>query len=246
LKVFFKSNVFIQFPFQSLLRFTCIFIFVFKDRCKGGQCYFLKFCIELLFTNEPDEYGGNDGEEEGTETRPIPDYRTTTPQTLDNPEDAITISYELLRTAKERELAYEYAKVAEAFLDSKRVMIGDDIDRELYEVVRIMLGYNVVAMVYAWNNKIDKAAMIDSHYLQYPNVWPLLKDHIATYLEMLTAKKHTDYLEFLFKDTDFKNKFLAHYEAYISLLVDDTYELTEMYEVVGIINRINNAHSAYL
>ncbi|MCW3124171.1 MAG: hypothetical protein JWQ38_3663 [Flavipsychrobacter sp.] len=200
--------------------------------------------IELLFTNEPDEYLADD--EEPQERRLIPDYRTVTPALLENKEDAIGIAYELLRTANERELAYEYAKVAEAFLNSKGVIIGDDVDKDLYEVIRIMLGYNVVAMVYAWNDEIDEAAIIDDRYLRYPNVWDALKNYISPYLEMLMAKKQGDYLTFLFHDADFKNKFLAHYEAYISLFVDDSYELTRMQEVVGIINRINNALKTYL
>ncbi|MBL7691445.1 MAG: hypothetical protein JNM41_07615 [Flavipsychrobacter sp.] len=200
--------------------------------------------IELLFTNEPKEDIADD--EEPQERRSIPDYRTVTPATLDNKEDAIGIAYELLKNANERELALEYARMAETFLDGKGVIIGENIDKDLYEVIRIMLGYNVVAMVYAWNNKIEDAARIDEHYLRYPNVWDTLNDYINPYLEMLMAKKQADYLHFLFEDRDFRNKFLAHYEAYISLLVNDRYELTRMQEVVGIINRVNNALSAYV
>lgn len=129
---------------------------------------------------------------------------------------------------------------------TENVALSDDIDASLFEMERIMLGYNVVAMVYAWNNKIDDAARVDNYYLRYPNVWELLENHIGTYLEMLTAKKQEDYLEFLFNDRDFRNRFLAHYEAYMSLLVNDRYELTNMHEVVGIINRVNNANKAYL
>lgn len=201
--------------------------------------------IELLFTNEPVEYE-TDNEGSYAPQRTITDYRKTSPETLENKEDAIAIAYELLRIANERELAFSYARVAEAFLNDKKVELSDDIDASLFEVERIMLGYNVVAMVYAWNNKIDEAARVDSYYLRFPNVWDSLESHIGTYLEMLTAKKQEDYLKFLFDDRDFRNRFLAHYEAYISLLVNDRYELTKMHEVVGIINRVNNANKAYL
>lgn len=199
--------------------------------------------IELLFTDDPDEYSSYEDDNEKNPVRKIPDYRTTSPSMLENPEDAIAIAYELLRTAKEREIAYEYAKVAEAFLNSRQVTISDNsIERDLYEVTRAMLGYNVVAMVYTRNNKIDDAARVDSHYLLYPNVWDALKSYIVPYLEMLIAKKQGDYLQFLFHDAAFREKFLAHYEAYISILVDDRYELSQKYihEVVAIINRINN------
>ena len=201
--------------------------------------------IELLFTNDPVEYN-TDNESSDAPQRTITDYRKTSPETLENKEDAIAIAYELLRTANEQELAFSYARTAETFLNDKKVELRDDIEASLFEVERIMLGYNVVAMVYAWNNKIDEAARVDSYYLRFPNVWDSLESHIGTYLEMLTAKKQEDYLKFLFDDRDFRNRFLAHYEAYISLLVNDRYELTKMHEVVGIINRVNNANKAYL
>lgn len=117
--------------------------------------------IELLFTDDPNEYSSYNYDVDETPARAVPDNRTTSPATLENKEDAIAKAYELLRTAKERELAYEYAKVAEEFLDSRRVTISNyDIERDLYEVTRATLGYNVVAMVYAWNNKIDEAARV--------------------------------------------------------------------------------------
>ena len=201
--------------------------------------------IELLFTNNPADYNKNEANDYAPQ-RTIPDYRETSPETLENKEDAIAIAYEMLRKAEERELAFSYAGIAEAFLNDKKIELSDDIDDGLFEVERIMLGYNVVAMVYAWNNKIDEAARVDNHYLRYHNVWNSLESHIGAYLEMLIAKKQADYLKFLFEDGDFRNRFLAHFEAYISLLVNDRYELTKMHEVVSIINRVNNANRAYL
>jgi len=200
--------------------------------------------IELLFTYNPDDYV--DYESEAQAPIPVPDYRTVTPDTLTNIEDAIGIAYELLRTAKERTLAFEYATIAETFLNDKMILISEDANSGLYETVRLMLGYNVVAMVYAWNNKIHEAARADEKYLLYPNVWEALSGHIGSYLEMLIAKRQANYLEFIFRDKDFRKEFLPHYEAYISMLVNDLYEITRMHDVVGIINRVNNVYSAYL
>ncbi len=193
--------------------------------------------IELLFMapkEEPQTY------EEGT---------TTDAASWDMAPDkdgAIFAAYERLKVPCEKEEAYRYAQLAEAFLDSKRVPIVDNVNASLFEAKRILFGYNVVAMVYAWNDKMDDAAIVDSYYILYPHVWNELEGQIEAYLGLLMAKGQRDYLKYLFSDLPFRKRFLPHYEAYISLLVDDTYPLTRMREVVGIINRVNNAYSSYL
>jgi hypothetical protein len=159
---------------------------------------------------------------------------------------AIFAAYERLKVPCEKEEAYRYAKLAETYLDSKRVPIVDNVSASLFEAKRILFGYNVVAMVYAWNDKMDDAAIVDSYYILYPHVWNELEGQIHAYLGLLIARGQSDYLKCLFADQPFRKRFLPHYEAYISLLVDDTYPLTRMQEVVGIINQVNNAYGAYL
>jgi len=63
---------------------------------------------------------------------------------------------------------------------------------------------------------------------------------------MLMIKKSLDYVQYLFSDKAFRKRFLAHYEAYVSLFVNDTYPLTRIHDVVGIINRVNNPIDGYI
>jgi hypothetical protein len=63
---------------------------------------------------------------------------------------------------------------------------------------------------------------------------------------MLMIKRELDYVKYLFSDKGFRNHFLAHYEAFVSLFIDETFPLTRLHEVVGIINSVNNASSQYI
>jgi hypothetical protein len=194
--------------------------------------------IELLFVNDLQ-----------ADVNPIDEDIHTAAASWDGASDkdgAVFGAYERLKVPCEKEEAYRYAQLAELFLDSKRVPIVDNVDASLYEAKRILFGYNVVAMVYVWNDKMEDAAIVDSYYILYPHVWNELEDQIDAYLGLLMAKQQRDYLKYLFSDKLFRKRFLAHYEAYISLMVDDTYPLTRMREVVRIINRVNNAYSGYL
>lgn len=161
------------------------------------------------------------------------------PQTEE--EEALLVAYRLLQKGVSKEEAMKYAEAGKSFLDAQEVTVSGDSAEALQQVARRMMGYNIVAMVYAWNNQINKAAAIDEMYIHHPPMWDYLEEYIQPYLEMLIVKKQTDYLQFLFKDVEFRKRFLPHYEAYISLLVDDTYEMTRMGQVVNIINRVNNA-----
>ncbi len=158
---------------------------------------------------------------------------------------AIFQAYERLRQAVEKEEAYRWAGLAEAWLDTKPIRIVDNVDASLFETKRKQFGYNVVAMVYAWNDRIDEAARVDRHYIHHPDVWDEL-NYLHTYLEMLMAKQQGHYLKHLFADDGFRRRFWPHYEAYVSLLVDNTYHFTRMMEAIPIINRVNNAYKSYI
>jgi hypothetical protein len=160
-------------------------------------------------------------------------------------EAAILKAYELLQKGTQKEEALQYAQIGEAFLDKQHITITESRIEPLHQLARRMMGYNIVAMVYAWNNQIDNAAAIDTLYIFHPPLWDYLEDYIFPYLEMLMAKKQEDYLHYLFKDKDFRKRFLSHYEAYISLFVDDTYKLTSIGNVISIINRVNQTSSVY-
>ncbi len=154
-------------------------------------------------------------------------------------EQALLKAYELLRDGKQKEKALEYAETGRRFLDSQNIESADSTE-VLQLIERKMLGYNIVAMVYVWNNQINKAAEVDSLYILNSLLWSKLSSYIELYLQILMIKKQEEYLHHLFSDKEFRRYFLAHYEAFVSLFVNPEYELTRMAEVVSIINRISN------
>jgi hypothetical protein len=113
------------------------------------------------------------------------------------------------------------------------------------EKIRLAAGFNIAAIAFAWNGKYNRAADADKHYIHKPEVWDRLEEHIGIYLEMLMAKQQSDYLEWLFGDMAFRKRFMAHYEACVSLLIDPHYELTTGMAIVPIVNRVNNRFAAY-
>lgn len=150
------------------------------------------------------------------------------------------VAYELLHSGTSPQQALGFAEQGKAFLDAQHIVVDTSADTVPEQLLRRMMGYNVVAMVYVWNNQINKAAEVDEQYIHYPVIWSSLAGCIRPYLEMLMVQKQQDYLEYLFRDKGFRSYFLAHHEAFVSLFMDDTFELTLMSEVVSIINRVNN------
>lgn len=158
-------------------------------------------------------------------------------------EAALLQAYDLLQKGEQKLLASYLAEAGHRFLDEQQIPVGENSAEVLHMVARRMMGYNIVAMVYAWNGFINKAAEVDALYIHHPPLWDYLQDYIEPYLELLMAKGQRDYLQHLFGDADFRRRFLSHYEAFVSLFINDRYELTRMGDVVNIINRVN--HSVY-
>ncbi|MBL7763894.1 MAG: hypothetical protein JNL23_10755 [Chitinophagaceae bacterium] len=180
--------------------------------------------IELLFKKETKQ------------TDPLP-----VAGDLKEEEMNLLLAYELLQKGFNKELALEYAQKGERFLDNNRIETGDSSEETLQKIKRQMTGYNIVAMVYAWNNQMANAAAADAIYIHHPEFWDILEQYIKPYLELLMIKRELGYVKYLFSDKAFRKHFLAHYEAFVSLFIDDTFPLTRPGEVVGIINRVNNA-----
>ncbi len=176
----------------------------------------------------------------------LDEYEERRGENIDPREVALIEAYELLKTGTDKERALACAKKWGDFLSNRRVDLSGDLDFDLNEIWHVAIGYNIVATVYAWNDDFDNAAIVDSYYIKYPNIWDILGEHISAYLTMLMAKKQKQYLEYLFRDPAFKESFLPHFEAYYSLLVDGNYPLTRMMEVVPIINSVNNFPKYYL
>lgn len=177
---------------------------------------------------------------------PKPEANTTEAQKQapeSKEEMALIYAYQLLRDAGDKALALSYARTGKVFLDTQVIEVDDQSDLMLQKIERRMLGYNIIAMVAAWNNEWQLAAQADEQYLHHPAVWDKLDGQIRSYLELLMIKGNADYLDIIFTTPAFRQRFLAHYEAYISLFVNPDYPLTAMMEVVGIINRVNNDRS---
>lgn len=160
-------------------------------------------------------------------------------------EEALIEAYDLLQKCVERDRAMLLADKGKAFLDNQPLIYEADAENALQQLTRKLMGYNIVAMVYAWNNKIDMAAEVDSLYIHHPPMWQYIADPIKTYLEMLMAKSAIEYLKHLFSEQSFRQRFQGHYEAYMSLFVDETFPLSRMTQVINIINRVNNGFEGY-
>lgn len=160
-------------------------------------------------------------------------------------EISLLAAYDCLYRAQHREWALEHAQLGHAFLDQHLVEVNAESEDALGQVARRMLGYNIVAMVYAWNDLWLEAMAVDAIYLLNPWVWPYLKDHIKGYPEMLMIKKQEAYLNALFADQDFRAYFLPLYEAYISLFHNPDFPITWMREVVRIFNQVSNGAARY-
>jgi hypothetical protein len=111
----------------------------------------------------------------------------------------------------------------------------------LNQIIHKMAGYNIAAMVYAWNGKVDRACQIDNEYLYNPALWASLEEVINGYLIMLMAMKHEEYLTYIFSHEVFKKQFFAQYEAYISLFINPNYEWTmkrKAMEILMLVGRV--------
>lgn len=155
------------------------------------------------------------------------------------------MAYEFLQSGISREQALEFARQGQSFLDAQQTTIHANADESLSLQTRRLIGYNIVAMVYAWNNLINEAATIDALYIHHADLWPRLDAQLRPYLEMLMAKNQQEYLGQLFADNAFRNYFIAHYEAFVSLFINPDYQLTCAGEVVGIVNRVRNTRASY-
>lgn len=155
-------------------------------------------------------------------------------------EKALITAYKLLSEGEDKQLALQYAERGKFFLDNQVIEVNENSVEALQLIERRMLGYNIIAMVFAWNNQINKAASADAIYIHHPALWNKLAEYIESYLEMLMIKRQQDYLHHLFGDIEFRQRFLAYYEAFISLFVNDKYVLTRTSKVINIINRVRN------
>lgn len=166
---------------------------------------------------------------------------TGKPESVFDEDDSLMHCWALVTKCQHKQLALELAIKGHAYLDKKRLACTDANER-----VKISFGYNIVSVAYAWNNCFDEAAIADSYYIRIHPFYEPMAEVIKPYLEMLIAKKQAAYLEYLFSMGKFKQHFLPHYEAYISLLVNPHYECSRMREMVPIINRVNNGLKQYL
>lgn len=165
------------------------------------------------------------------------------PESVFDDDDPLLLCWVLVSRGENLRLALQMAEEGERILDAKMPHLLQD---DLAGFLRVSSGYNIIAVVYAWNNEFEKAAILDTHYILKPWLWPLMKTVIEPYLEMLIAKKQTPYLNYLFEHLNFRAFFLPHYEAFISLRINPHYKCSRMREMVPIINRVNNGVSKYL
>lgn len=108
-------------------------------------------------------------------------------------------------------------------------------------------GYQLyaAALGYLWNNWFEEAFEAEQHFIKQ-ELWDDFEIGIHAYLSVLIIKKQTAHLDELFKDDAFKEKFIAHYEVFISLLVNPDYRVTQSWMILTpIINKIRETESQH-
>lgn len=111
-----------------------------------------------------------------------------------------------------------------------------------YGIILYYKGFHFycVALGYLWSNWFEEAFEAEKYFITN-DLWNELETGIHAYLSVLIIKKQTAHLEQLFSDDAFKDKFIAHYEVYISLLVNPDYRVTQSWQILTpIINIIRH------
>jgi hypothetical protein len=155
-----------------------------------------------------------------------------------HPDDVLKLCWDLIVAGKDKQQALYYALVGESFLiDRQRELTQSG--GAIAEVIRVSIGFKIVAAAYTWNDRFIDAARCDENYLLKPFLWTHIQAAIKGYLELLIIKNQVEYLDLLFSHLDFRKFFIVHYETHMSI-VNPNFEWTKMREIVPVLNRINN------
>jgi hypothetical protein len=183
--------------------------------------------IQLIFTQPVYETEDEEDEEEYLDSK-----------IEVHPDDVLKLCWDLIVAGKDRAQALTYALVGESFLLNRQQELAAS-GGSLKEVIQVSTGFNIISVAYTWNNRFDEAAKCDEQYLLKHYLWSHMEKVIGSYLEMLMIKKHTEYLDHLFSNADFRKHFYIYYETHMSIK-DPSFEWTKMREIVPILNRVNN------
>lgn len=113
---------------------------------------------------------------------------------------------------------------------------------EEYDIILYYKGfhYYCLEMGYLWSNWFEEAFQAEQYFITNELLGEL-EAGIYVYLSVLIIKKQTAHLQELFNDIPFKEKFIAYYEEFISLLVNPDYRVTQSLMILTpIINRIRS------
>lgn len=184
--------------------------------------------IRLLFTQLEFENDNNDDDDTETQSTKIEAH----------PDDVLKLCWDLVVTGKDKEQALYYALVGESFLMDRQHELTQS-GGAIGEVIRVSIGFSIIAAAYIWNDRVGDAAKCDENYLFKPYLWSHMDATIRGYLELLMIRKNAHYLEFLFSNLEFRTHFIVHYETHMSI-INPNFEWTKMREIVPVLNRVNN------
>ena len=137
--------------------------------------------------------------------------------------------------------ALEYAMRGRAMMNEEmEKMAKNDAVAYMKKALHYAYGYHIIATAYLLNDRFEKAFELENSFLKWGITSEEMAEQMKSYLVLLMVKKQSGHLHEIFEDAAFKRKFLAHYEAYISLLVNPHYRLTKKREVISIINLVNH------
>lgn len=183
--------------------------------------------IRLLFTER--EYKNDNDDDDDTETQST--------KIVVHPDDVLKLCWNLIVAGKDKEQALYFALVGESFLTDRQHDLAQS-GGAISEVIRMSVGFSIVAAAYIWNDRVADAAKCDENYLFKPYLWSHMEATIRGYLELLMIRKNAHYLDFIFSNLEFRKHFIVHYETHMSI-INPNFEWTKMREIVPVLNRVN-------
>jgi hypothetical protein len=161
-----------------------------------------------------------------------------------DPEEYLRYCWIAITVHIDKPRALWYAVKGKEYLDELEVT-GNSAEEIMDALYKNGMGYQIAATAFVWNEWYSEAFELEEHFLSHPGFWVSFKEYIGHYMVMLMIKDQREHLQALFKEVQFKYAFLPWWEAYMSLLVDETTRITRMNETVAIINQVHSSKKVY-
>lgn len=161
---------------------------------------------------------------------------------VEKKQDPVEVCIYALQNAKNKEIAFEQAKIAHKMLWVIDVSDDNLSMEELRDLLRFRsIAMATIASVYVWNGDYSSALELENQFLFINELWIGDKRQVVEiYLMLLIIQKQTNHLTQIFNNNEFRNNFLEYEDIYLSYL-NPHYEFKSTGAIfVDLLNRINN------